>query len=124
MSERLVLHDRFSRIDEPWRPKAVAELNGQALKLITVEGVFPWRTPANEDDVFRVWRGRFRVEFKDRIVELGLGEAVVAPRGVEHRTAAVAQADVLCFEVMDVRNAGDVLDPIFTAPTGAKLKIA
>jgi mannose-6-phosphate isomerase-like protein (cupin superfamily) len=26
-----------------------------------------------------VWRGRFRVEFRDRIVELGPGELVIVP---------------------------------------------
>jgi mannose-6-phosphate isomerase-like protein (cupin superfamily) len=38
--------------------------------------------------MFLVWRGRFRVEFRDRVVDLGPGELVVIPRGVEHRTAA------------------------------------
>ena len=47
------------------------------------------------EEMFLVWRGRFRVEFRDRIVELGPGELVVVPRGVEHRTAADEEAEVI-----------------------------
>jgi len=59
--------------------------------------------------MFLVWRGRFRVEYRDRIVELGPGELTVVPRGVEHRTAADEEAEVILFEPADVRNTGNVV---------------
>jgi mannose-6-phosphate isomerase-like protein (cupin superfamily) len=104
-----------------WRPKVVAELNGQEVKLVKAQGVFPWHKHDDVDELFFVWSGRFRVEFRDRVVELGPGEMAVAPRGIEHRTAADEIAEVLLFEPAQVRNTGDVEDPVFTAPTGVRL---
>jgi mannose-6-phosphate isomerase-like protein (cupin superfamily) len=63
--------------------------------------------------------GRFRVEFRDRVVDLGPGEGVVVPRGVEHRTAADEEAEILVFEPAATRNTGDIVDATFTAPDGA-----
>ncbi len=114
--ERVNLADKFARFSEHWRPRLVAELNGQEVKLVKVQGVFPWHLHEREDEMFLVWRGRFRVEFRDRVVELGPGEMLVVPHGVEHRTAADDEAEVLIFEPADVRNTGNVVDERFTAP--------
>lgn len=110
------LDEKFARFTEHWRPKVAAELNGQELKLVKAKGVFPWHVHEREDELFFVWRGRFRVEFRDRVVDLGPGELVVVPRGTEHRTAADEEAEILVFEPADVRNTGNVIDDRFTAP--------
>ena len=112
---------KFAQFSEHWRPKTIAELNGQQVKLVKVQGTFPWHHHEAEDEMFLVWRGRFRVEFRDRIVELGPGEFVVVPHGVEHRTAADEEAEVILFEPSGVRNTGNVLDDTYTAPIDAKL---
>jgi mannose-6-phosphate isomerase-like protein (cupin superfamily) len=113
--------EKFSLFSEHWRPKTIARLNGQELKLIKVQGVFPWHKHEVEDELFLVWRGAFRVEFRDRVVTLGPGELVVVPAGVEHRTAADEEAEILCFEPAGVRNTGDVEASDFTAPMGVTL---
>jgi mannose-6-phosphate isomerase-like protein (cupin superfamily) len=115
------LEDKFARFTEHWRPKIVAELNGQEVKVVKVQGVFPWHLHENEDEMFLVWRGRFRVEFHDRIVDMGPGEFVVVPRGTEHRTAADEEAEVLIFEPAAVLNTGNVVDQAYTAPMGARV---
>jgi mannose-6-phosphate isomerase-like protein (cupin superfamily) len=99
----------------------VAALNGQEIKLIKVKGEFPWHSHTTEDEFFLVWKGIFRVEFRDRVVEMRAGEACVVPRGVEHRTCADAEAEILCFEPAGVRNTGDVTDATFTAPMDATI---
>ena len=58
---------------------------------------------------------------RDRVVELGPGEGLVVPRGVEHRTAADEEAEVLLFEPIATRNTGNVVDPAFTAPDGVRV---
>lgn len=121
MPHAIKLEEKFDRIDEHWRPKVVAELNGQEVKLVKFQGVFPWHHHANEDEMFLVWRGRMRIEFRDRTVELGPGELCVVPRGVEHRTAADAEAEVIIFEPAATRNTGNVTDPRFTAPNGVQV---
>jgi mannose-6-phosphate isomerase-like protein (cupin superfamily) len=115
------LDEKFGLFSERWRPKVVAAVNGQELKLIKVQGEFPWHRHAEADELFLVWKGRFRVEFRERTVELGPGELVVVPAGMEHRTAADEEAEVLCFEPAGVRNTGDVEDAIFTAPNSVTL---
>lgn len=71
--------------------------------------------------MFLVWRGRFRVEFRDRIVDMGPSEFVVVPKGVEHRTAADDEAEVLIFEPAEVRNTGNVVDERFTVSIGVRV---
>lgn len=113
--------DKFELFSEHWRPKVIATLNGQEVKLVKVQGVFPWHYHDNADEMFMVWRGRFRVEFRDRVADMGPGELIVVPRGVEHRTAADEEAEVLIFEPADLLNTGNMIDDRFTAPRGAKI---
>src|ERR1700682_2515308 len=82
------IDEKFSFITEHWRPRVVAELNGQEVKLVKFRGEFPWHHHDNEDEMFLVGRGDMRVEFRDRMVSLRSGEYCVVPRGVEHRTCA------------------------------------
>ena len=112
---------KFAAVAEHWRPKVVAALNGQELKVVKVQGVFPWHRHADCEELFVVWKGRFRVEFRDRIVDMGPGELCVVPRGVEHRTAADAEAEVLILEPAGVVNTGDAPTSEYTAPTGVRL---
>lgn len=111
------LVEKFALFAEHWRPKVVARVNGQEVKLVKFKGEFVWHHHENEDELFLVWKGRFRVEFRDRHVELREGELLVVPRGVEHRTVAEEEVEVLVFEPADTRNTGNVLDDEFTAPT-------
>ena len=119
---KISLPEKFARIVEPWRPKVAAELNGQEVKLVRVQGVFPWHAHADEDELFLVWRGEMRIEFEDRpAVTLAAGEMCVVPRGLRHRTLAEAEAEVLIFEPAAVLNTGDAVPSAFTAPMGAKI---
>jgi len=118
---KISLPEKFALIHEHWRPKVVAELNGQEAKLVKFAGVFPWHQHEHEDEMFLVWKGRMKIEFRDRLVELGPGEACVVPRGVEHRTLADAEAEVLIFEPAATRNTGNVVDATFTAPNGVRV---
>ena len=119
--EKINIGEKFSRFSEHWRPKTVASLNGQEIKIAKVLGVFPWHHHDDEDEFFMVWKGAFRVEFRDHVVTLGPGEALVVPRGVEHRTAADEEAEIMIFEPADVRNTGNVIDETYTAPMGARI---
>lgn len=119
--DKINLDGKFALFSEQWRPKVVAALNGQEIKLVKVQGTFPWHHHDTEDEFFLVWKGRFRIEFRDRTVELEAGEGLVVPRGVEHRTAADEEAEVLVFEPAATRNTGNVVDGVFTAPDGARV---
>ncbi len=116
--QRVSLSERFALIQEHWRPKIVAELNGQEVKLVKLRGVFPWHHHEKEDEMFLVWYGRMTIEFRHQTVTLGGGELCVVPRGIEHRTMAEQETWVLLFEPAKTRNTGNISDPQFTAPVG------
>jgi mannose-6-phosphate isomerase-like protein (cupin superfamily) len=126
------LTDKLAKITEHWRPKIVAELNGQEVKLAKLQGEFVWHTHAAEDELFLVVSGELRVDWREpaggtagggreHSVKLRPGQLVVVPRGVEHRTAADVETACLIFEPADVRNTGDVVDAKLTAPRGVRI---
>ncbi|GAC1499656.1 MAG: cupin domain-containing protein [Bradyrhizobium sp.] len=121
MSDKINLDEKFALFADQWRPKTVASLNQQDVKLVKVQGEFPWHKHEAEDEFFLVWKGNFRVEFRDRTVDLGPGEALVVKRGVEHLTTADKEAQIIIFEPAGVRNTGDVMDPTYTAPEGVRI---
>jgi mannose-6-phosphate isomerase-like protein (cupin superfamily) len=101
------LASAFDGIREHFRPRIAAELNGQHVKLVKFAAPFVWHAHAAEDEMFLVWRGRFRMEFRDRVVELGPGQLLVVPRGVEHRPVAESEVEVVLFEPAGTLNTGD-----------------
>lgn len=108
MLDKVSLAEKFALFSEPWSPKVVAELNGQLVKLVKLRGAFVWHHHEHEDEMFLVHRGRFRMEFRDRVVELAAGDFLVVPRGVEHRPVADEEAEVVLFEPATVLNTGNV----------------
>ncbi len=100
--------DKFARFADHWSPKVVGELNGQQVKLVKFVGEFVWHKHDAEDELFLVVVGSFRMEFRDRTVELSAGEFLIVPRGVEHRPVADAEVQVLLFEPATTQNTGDV----------------
>ena len=115
------LTEKFAAFDDHWRPRVAAQLNGQDVRLVKVQGTFPWHSHAEADEMFLVWKGRFRVEFRDRVVTLNPGQFLVVPRGIEHRTAADEETEVMIFEPSEVINTGDAAFSEFTAPVGATI---
>jgi mannose-6-phosphate isomerase-like protein (cupin superfamily) len=106
--ERIDLSEKLSLFDERWSPRVVAELNGQEVKLVKLEGEFVWHSHAQEDELFLVLEGTLRMELRDRTIELAPGQLLVVPRGVEHRPVAEGEVHVLLFEPAGTLNTGDV----------------
>ncbi|HEY8430833.1 MAG TPA: cupin domain-containing protein [Sandaracinaceae bacterium] len=78
--------------------------------VLELEGEFVWHHHDAEDELFLVLRGRLRMELRDpdeRAIELGPGELIVVPRGVEHRPVAVGDGcAVLLVEPASTVNTG------------------
>ncbi len=106
--DKVNLAEKFARFTAHWQPKIVGELNGQQVKLAKFAGPFEWHRHEREDELFLVVRGRFRMEFRDRDIELEAGEFLIVPRGVEHRPVADAEVEVLLFEPAGTLNTGNV----------------
>jgi len=106
--DKVNIAEKLSLFDEPWSPKIVGELNGQHVKLVRLSGEFVWHHHDDEDEMFLVVDGRFRMEFRDREVWIERGEFIVVPRGVEHRLVAEEEASVMLFEPASTLNTGNV----------------
>lgn len=107
---KIHLTDKFAQITEAWQPRIAGELNGQQVKLAKFRGAFEWHHHKNEDELFLVIHGHFRMEFRDQSVELGEGDMLIVPRGVEHRPVADEEADVLLFEPASTLNTGNIVN--------------
>ncbi len=114
-AEKVNLAEKLSLFDEHWSPKIVGELNGQHVKLVKLLGEFVWHHHDEEDELFLVVKGRFRMEFREREVWIEEGEFIVVPRGVEHRPVAEEEASVLLFEPASTLNTGNVRDEMTVA---------
>ena len=106
--EKVNLAEKFARFSAHWTPKVVGELNGQHVKLAKLLGPFVWHHHESEDELFLVVKGRLRIEFRDKTVELEPGELLIIPRGVEHRPVADEEVQVLLFEPASTLNTGNV----------------
>ena len=114
-AEKVNVAEKLSLFDEHWSPKTVGELNGQHVKLVKLLGEFVWHHHDEEDEMFLVIDGRFRMEFRDREVWIEEGEFIVVPRGVEHRPVAKDEASVMLFEPASTLNTGNVTGSITVA---------
>jgi mannose-6-phosphate isomerase-like protein (cupin superfamily) len=108
MRDKINLAEKFSRITEYWKPYIAGELNGQLVKLDKLKGEFVWHHHENEDEMFLVVKGRFRIEFRDKTVWLEEGEFIVVPRMIEHKPVADEEAWIVLFEPASTLNTGNV----------------
>lgn len=110
--DKINLRQKLARFDDHFKPKVVAELNGQMVKLVKFQGPFVWHHHDAEDELFLVLEGRFCMELRDRMVWVEEGEMLVVPRGVEHRPYAPEEVSVLLFEPAATLNTGNVRDAL------------
>ena len=110
--EKVNIEAKLSQFHDHWNPRIVGDLNGQHVKLVKFQGEFVWHHHDNEDELFLVVKGRFRMDFRDRHVWLDEGEFLIVPRGVDHRPVALEEVHVLLFEPASTLNTGNVLDAL------------
>jgi mannose-6-phosphate isomerase-like protein (cupin superfamily) len=106
--DKINLSEKFAAFADHWSPKIVGELNGQQVKLAKFQGEFVWHHHEHEDELFLVHRGRFRMELRDKVIELGPGDLIIIPRGVEHRPVADDEVEVMLFEPASTLNTGNL----------------
>jgi mannose-6-phosphate isomerase-like protein (cupin superfamily) len=106
--EVINLNEKLSKVKEYWSPKIVAELNDSYVKVVKFQGEFMWHHHDNEDELFWVIKGRLRMRFRDRDVEVLPGEFIVVPKGVEHMPVADHDVEVVLLEPKTTLNTGNV----------------
>lgn len=97
----------FDRIPEPWSPHIAARVNGQDVRLVKIDGAFEWHHHDAVDEAFFVVKGAFTMRFRDRDVEMGEGDFITVPAGVEHMPVAEKECWIMLIESAGTRNTGE-----------------
>jgi mannose-6-phosphate isomerase-like protein (cupin superfamily) len=108
MIEKINLKEKFAQFTDHWNPRIIGELNGQQVKVTKLKGEFFWHHHEHEDELFLIIKGKLKIEFRDKTVEIGEGEFMIVPRGVEHRPVADEEVEVMLFEPASTLNTGNV----------------
>ena len=96
------------RIHKVFQPFVAGDVNESQVKIAKFGEAFDWHAHDNEDEAFLVLRGRIAIDFRDGPVELGEGEFLVVPRGLEHRPRSLTKEPVvLMFEPATTLNTGN-----------------
>ncbi len=116
--EKVNLAEKFALFQEHWSPKIAGEINDSYVKLVKFTGEFVWHHHETEDEMFLVVKGKMTMKLRDRDIEIGEGEFIIIPRGVEHMPVADEEAHVMLFEPRTVLNTGNVINERTVADLG------
>ncbi len=110
--DKVNVMDTVRAIPETWSPQVVAELNGQMVKVVRLEGEFHWHKHTNEDEMFWVLKGSLVIKVRpdgeaERDIVLSENEFFVIPRGTEHKPVAAEECWAALFEPAETVREGD-----------------
>lgn len=109
MIDKMNLAQAFSAFSDTWSPKVAGDINNFQIKLAKFERAFHWHHHEHEDELFLVVKGKLRMGFRDRNVDLEAGEFVIVPHGIEHRPEALSdECHVVLLEPNTTLNTGNV----------------
>ena len=100
--------EKFSKFEDHWSPKVIAEMNDYQFKLVKIKGEFVTHNHEDTDEVFIVIEGSMKIHYEDRVIELKSGEMVVVKKGEKHRRYAEEECKIMLVEPIGTVNTGDV----------------
>ena len=104
------LAEAFATFSDHWNPRVAGQINDFQVKVVKLKGAFDWHHHDVEDELFLVVSGRMRMGLRDGDIEVGPGEFIVVPHGVEHRPEALTEeCHVLLLEPGTTLNTGNVV---------------
>ena len=102
------ISEKFAQFNDFYNPRIIGELNGQHVKAVKLKGEFVWHHHESEDELFFVMKGKLKMEFREKTVEVNAGEFIIVPRGIEHRPVAEDEVHILLFEPDSTINTGNI----------------
>lgn len=108
MDMRVVnLEEKAGLISELHTYKLIAEVNTMQFKLVKTKRTFVWHSHDETDEMFFVVEGQMKLETRERMFELGKGELIVVPKGVEHRPVCETECTIMLVEPKGTVNTGN-----------------
>jgi mannose-6-phosphate isomerase-like protein (cupin superfamily) len=96
-------------LTEFWSPRVVGEVDDAYIKVAKVKGTLAWHSHTDEDELFYVLKGEFKIEMRDRTVVLNAGDMFVVPKGVEHNPIAQDECHIMLIERKTTKHTGDLV---------------
>lgn len=101
------IQEKADLITELHKYKVIAEMNDYYFKLVKAKREFVWHQHPETDEVFFAVQGQFKIELRDKILNLSEGDMVVIPKGVEHRPICEEECCVMLIEPKETINTGN-----------------
>ena len=103
------LAQTFSSFKDHWSPKIVGDVNDMHVKIVKIAGEFMWHHHDVEDELFLVIRGRLLMQLRDGNREVGPGQFIIVPHGVEHCPKSLTdEVEMLLLEPKGTLNTGNL----------------
>ncbi len=107
---KINLANAFATFSDHWNPRVAGEVNDSLVKLVKFTGQFDWHHHEAEDELFLVISGTMRMGLRTGDVDVGEGEFIIVPHGVEHRPEAIGgECHVMLIEPATTLNTGNVV---------------
>ena len=108
--QKVNLAEALSSFSDHWSPKIAGDINDMQVKLAKFQGKFDWHHHEDEDELFLVIRGTMHMGLRTGDVDVGEGELIIIPHGIEHRPEALDdECHVLMLEPKSILNTGNVI---------------
>jgi len=98
------LTETFGRFADAWSPKIVGGVNDMHVKVVKLRGEFVWHHHDAEDELFLVVAGRLRMQLRDGDRDVGPGQFIIVPRGIEHCPKALSAEVHVALNTGEVKN--------------------
>lgn len=110
---KINLRDKFGKLPAgDYTVRVVAKMNNYDFKIVKFKGDFVWHIHPETDETFIIMEGILVMNFRDSKVEVGAGEMIVIPKGVEHKPSSRNGYKAILIEPEGVSNTGDVRNEI------------
>lgn len=113
--EKINLSEKFGKLpDRDYAVGLIAKMNDYDFKIVKFKGDFIWHSHPETDETFIIMEGKLVMSFRDHNVEVGPGEMIVIPKGIEHKPSSENGYRAILIEPEGVSNTGDVKSEITT----------
>jgi|TARA_Y100000994_G_scaffold249606_1_gene262524 mannose-6-phosphate isomerase-like protein (cupin superfamily) len=99
--------NKFSKFNQHWSPRVIAEMNDYQFKIAKIKGEFIWHHHSETDETFIVIEGNMLMKLRDQVIKLHEGEMFIVRKGIEHKPCAEQECKILVIEPKGVINTGN-----------------
>ena len=96
-----------AEVGDEWFNQTLASVNDCVVRFGVIEGDFHGHKHDNEDELFYVIDGDLLIDLENKTIDLSPNQAVVIPRGMQHRPRAPERTVILMFEGSGIEPTGD-----------------